>query len=148
MRYHQARSNCAGRANPVSGELTLDLDKIDGRGMARLSDSGPMLLEHDLDDMINPVMLPVTRTGIQQRVGSPESAGNRHIHNQEAHQVYCTENYTTCYLSLLILQAVNAVIAQIFSNDTNVSIRALGQLDELMKDNEKVRDYFSSFPDL
>ena len=30
------------------------------------------------------------------------------------------------------------MIAQIFSTDKNVSITALGQLDELMKDNEKV----------
>lgn len=127
MRYQQARSNSAGRApnpaRPVSGAFTLDLDMIEGRGgMERLSDSGPKLVEHDLDDIINsdPVMLPITRTGLQQRVGSPESAVNRLIHNQEAHQ------------------AVNAVIAQIFSTDTNVSITALGQLDELMKDNEKV----------
>jgi len=61
-------------------------------------------------------MLPITRTGLQQRVGSPESVGNRLIHNQEAHQ------------------AVKAVFAQIFSTDTNVSITALGQLDELMND--------------
>jgi len=127
MRYQQARSSSAGRApipaRPASGAFTLDLDKIEGRGgMDRLSDSGPKLVEHDLDDIINsdPVMLPITRTGLQQRMGSPESAGNRLIHNQEAHQ------------------AVNAVIAQIFSTDTNVSITALGQLDELMKDNEKV----------
>merc|ERR1719187_320244 len=127
MRYQQARSNSAGRvpnpARPVSGAFTLDLDKIEGRsGMERLSDSGPKLVEHDLDDIINsdPVMLPITRTSLQQNVGSPESGGNRLIHNQEAHQ------------------AVNAVIAQIFSTDTNVSITALGQLDELMKDNEKV----------
>merc|ERR1719320_689013 len=65
-------------------------------------------------------MLPITRTSLQQNVSSPESGGNRLIHNQEDHQ------------------AVNAVIAQIFSTDTNVSISALGQLDELMKDNEKV----------
>jgi len=127
MRYQQARSNSAGRApnpaRPVSGAFTLDLDKIEGRsGMERLSDSGPKLVEHDLDDIINsdPVMLPITRTSLQQNVSSPESGGNRLIHNQEAHQ------------------AVNAVIAQIFSTDTNVSISALGQLDELMKDNEKV----------
>ena len=39
---------------------------------------------------------------------------------------------------MITMQAVNAVIAQIFSTDTTVSITALGQLDELMKDNEKV----------
>ena len=61
--------------------------------MERLSDSGPKLV----DDIFNsdPVILPITRTGLQQRVGSPESAGNRLIHNQEAQQVYCTGNYTT-----------------------------------------------------
>ena len=143
MRYQQARSNSAGRApnpaRPVSGAFTLDLDKIEGR-MERLSDSGPKLVEHDLDDIINsdPVMLPITRTGLQQRVGSPESAGNRLIHYQEAHQVQFYGNYTTGYFQPLIFQAVNAVIAKIFSTDTNVSITALGQLDELIKDNEKV----------
>ena len=103
MRYQQARSNSAGRApapaRPVSGAFTLDLDKIEGRGgLDRLSDSGPKLVEHDLDDIINsdPVMLPITRTGLQQRVGSPETAvGNRGlIHNQEAHQVCCTVHKT------------------------------------------------------
>ena len=69
MRYQQARSNSAGRApnpaRPVSGAFTLDLDKIEGR-MERLSDSGPKLVDHDLDDIINsdPVMLPITRTGL------------------------------------------------------------------------------------
>ena len=97
MRYQQARSSSAGRApnpaRPVSGAFTLDLDKIEGRsGMDRLSDSGPKLVEHDLDDIINsdPVMLPITRTGLQQRMGSPDSAGNRLIHNQEVHQVVCS----------------------------------------------------------
>ena len=154
MRNQQARSNSAGRApnpaRPVNGAFTLNLDKIEGRGMEMLSDSGPMLVEHDLDYMINSdqVMLPITRTGLQQRVGCPESAGNRLIHNQEAHQVYCTGSYTTCYFSPSIFQAVNAVIAQIFSTDTNVSITALGQLDELMRDNEKVRVYLNLLPDL
>ena len=74
----------------ISGAFTLDLDKIEGRGgVERLSEIGPKLVEHDLDDIINsdPVMLPVTRTGLQQRVGRPESGGNRLIQNQEAHQV-------------------------------------------------------------
>ena len=87
----------------------------------RLSVSGPKLVEHNLDDIINdsPVMLPVTRTGI--RMTSPEAdrgAGNRTlVGNQEAYQ------------------AVNATIAQIFTTDTNTSIQALSELDELMKDN-------------
>ena len=144
MRYQQARSNSAGRApnpaRPVSGAFTLDLDKIEGRsGMERLSDSGPKLVEHDLDDIINsdPVMLPITRTSLQQNVGSPESGGNRLIHNQEAHQVGHSLHQRFPAITD-IFQAVNAVIAQIFSTDTNVSITALGQLGELMKDNEKV----------
>ena len=73
MRYQQARSNSASRAantaRPISGAFTLDLDKIEGRGgVERLSEIGPKLVEHDLDDIINsdPVMLPVTRTGLQQ----------------------------------------------------------------------------------
>ena len=69
MRYQQARAQSAGRGGsqpprPVSGAFTLDLDKIEGRvGDVRLSVTGPKLVEHNLDDIINdsPVMLPVTR---------------------------------------------------------------------------------------
>ena len=82
-------------------------------------------------------MLPITRTSLQQNVGSPESGGNRLIHNQEAHQVGHSLHQRFPAITD-IFQAVNAVIAQIFSTDTNVSITALGQLGELMKDNEKV----------
>ena len=39
------------------------------------------------------------------------------------------------------------MIAQVFSTDTNVSITALGQLNELMKDIEKVRVSYSLLPD-
>jgi hypothetical protein len=111
--------------------------------MERLSDSGPKLV----DGIINsdPAMLPITRTGLQQRVGSPERSGNRLIHNQEAQQVYCIWNLHN-FLPFKF-KAVNEVIAHIFSTDTNVSITALGQLDELMKDSEKVRDYYSLLPD-
>ena len=51
--------------------------------MDRLSDSGPKLVEHDLVDIINsdPVMLPITRTGLQQRMGSPESVGVENGHS-------------------------------------------------------------------
>ena len=121
MQYQQSRSNSAGRAPnlamPVSRAFTLDLNTIEGReAMERLSDSdminsepvsdGDMINSDPVSDsdMINsdPVMVPITRTDLQQRDGSPESAGNRLTHNHEAHQVYCTGNYTTCYFSLSI----------------------------------------------
>ena len=85
-----------------------------------------------MQDIIDsdPVKLPHTRTGMyshRDRGGmSPDpreemaGGGNRLMANQEAHQ------------------AVNAVIAQVYNQDTQVSLAALGQLDELMKDNEKV----------
>ena len=131
MRYQQARAQSAGRAGsqpprPVSGAFTLDLDKIEGRvGDVRLSMTGPKLVEHNLEDIINdcPVTLPVTRTGMRM-TASPEadrSGGNRTlVGNQEAYQ------------------AINATIAQVFTTDTQTSISALAELDELMKDNEKV----------
>merc|ERR1719334_1891992 len=95
---------------------------------------GPQLVEHALQDIIDsdPVQLPYTRTAAHQRVPtrgraegglSPdgrEVGANRLMANQEANQ------------------AVNAVIAQVYSNDTQTSIIALSQLDELMKDNERV----------
>ena len=129
LRYQQARAGSAGRTSaqprPVSGAFTLDLAKIEGRvGDVRLSFIGPKLVEHNLDEIINdsPVQLPVTRTTMRMTT-SPEhdrNSGNRLVGNQEAHQ------------------AVNATIAQIFTPDTTASISALAELDELMKDNEKV----------
>ena len=128
-RYQQARAQSAGRntaqPRPASGAFTLDLAKIEGRvGDVRLSCVGPKLVEHNLDEIINdsPVTLPVTRTTMRM-TASPENdrnSGNRLVGNQEAHQ------------------AVNATIAQIFTPDTSASIAALTELDELMKDNEKV----------
>jgi len=129
LRYQAARAGSGGRApRPVSGAFTLDLAAIEGRaGGDRLSEVGPQLVEHDLQDIIDsdPVTLPLTRTHNhrgREDCLSPDSspASARLMANQEAHQ------------------AVNAVIAQVYSTDSQVSIAALGQLDELMKDNEKV----------
>merc|ERR1719410_78047 len=102
----QARAgNSAPGNRPVSGVFSLDLDKIEGAS-DRLSDSGPKLVEHNLEDIMNsePVVLPITRTGMQ-RMMSPEHNHNRF--SQEAHQ------------------AVTAVIAQIFNTNTQASIEAL-----------------------
>ena len=129
MRYQQARAQSAGRSGPqpprpVSGAFTLDLDKIEGRvGDVRLSMAGPKLVEHNLEDIINdsPVTLPVTRTGMRMTASPEADRGNRTlVGNQEAYQ------------------AINATIAQVFTTDTQTSISALAELDELMKDNEKV----------
>merc|ERR550532_3079938 len=131
MHYQAARASSAGRpsaARPTSGAFSLDLAAIEGRvGGDRLSEVGPQLVEHDLQDIIDsdPVTLPLTRTGLARHsrdFSSPceEDRQSRLLASQEAQQ------------------AVNAVIAQVYSNDTQVSLAALGQLDELMKDNEKV----------
>ena len=108
----------------MSGAFTLDLDKIEGRvGDVRLSMTGPKLVEHNLEDIINdsPVTLPVTRTGMRMTASPEADRGNRSlVGNQEAYQ------------------AINATIAQVFTTDTQTSISALAELDELMKDNEKV----------
>merc|ERR1719266_1733857 len=131
MRYQAARASSAGRpsaARKLEGAFSLDLAAIEGRvGADRLSEVGPQLVEHDLQDIIDsdPVTLPLTRTGLSRHsrdFSSPcdEDRQSRLMANQEAQQ------------------AVNAVIAQVYSNDTQVSLAALGQLDELMKDNEKV----------
>ena len=49
-------------ARPVSGAFSLDLDKIESK-TERMSDIGPKLIEHNLEDIMNsePIMLPVTR---------------------------------------------------------------------------------------
>lgn len=119
MRYGPKAGSAGPGSRPISGAFTLDLEKIEA-GMERISDRGPELIKHDLDGILNdsPVVLPITRTAVN-RPASPDSA-TKLMNNQEAHQ------------------AVNAVIAQIFNQDTQTSISALAQLDELMKDTDKV----------
>lgn len=73
-----------------------------------------------------PVHLLYTRTGRPDRRmsagSSPEDelGGHQLMASQKAHQ------------------AVSSVIAQVYNTDSQVSIAALGQLDELMKDNDKL----------
>jgi len=146
-RLAQARVNGGGGGlpRPMSGAFSLDLDKIEGRLSSdrQMTDSGPKLVEHDLEDIMNsePVTLPTTRTMQHQGYGygsermervdrmdrgrmSPENGGSANteglLANPEAYQ------------------AVNGVIAQVFNTDTQTSITALSQLDELMKHSDKV----------
>jgi len=118
QRFMQARANSAAApgARPISGVFSLDLDKIESKS-DRMSDIGPKLIEHNLDDIMNsePIVLPVTRTGM--RMMSPEHTNPRY--NQEAHQ------------------AVTTVIAQIISTDTSTSVAALSEIDEVLKNANK-----------
>ena len=131
MRYQAASAgpHRPPAARPQSGAFSLDLAAIEGRaGSDQLSDAGPMLVEHDLQGIMDsvPVQLPYSRTGRSDRRMSsgrtPEGEPGSHqlMRSQEAHQ------------------AVSSVIAQVYNTDFQVSIAALGQLDKLMKDNDKV----------
>ena len=65
----------------MSGAFCLDLEKIEGgaEGGGRPSDPGPQLVEHNLEDILHsaPVVLPVTRTGLQTRMMSPDHTSAR-----------------------------------------------------------------------
>merc|ERR1719239_343165 len=118
MRLQAARGGSAGPARPTSGVFSLDLDKIENHGNERVSDQGPKLVEHNLEDIMcaEPVVLPITKTGMQTRMMSPDHSARS---NQEARQ------------------AVTAVIAQIFNTNPQASIEALAEIDELLKHEDK-----------
>jgi len=105
-----------GATRPVSGVFSLDLEKIEG-DKERLSE-GPKLIEHNLEDIMNsdPIALPVTRTGLHRMI-SPDHTRNG-VQDEG--------------------QAMTTVIAQIINPDSKTCIRALAEIDELLKDNTKV----------
>jgi len=116
------RAGGGAATRPVSGVFSLDLAKIEG-DKERLS-GGPKLIEHNLEDIMNsePIALPVTRTGLQ-RMMSPEHMN----HSRNGHTSTVQEDR----------QAVTTVIAQIINPDTQSCIRALAEIDVLLKDNTK-----------
>ena len=122
---------------PVSGAFTLDLDKIEGERNGGMDSrtSGPQLVNHNLDEIFNddPIALPMYRrptSGISQYgqahnlmspVGSRTVPGRPLQESQEAKE------------------ALDVVFAQLFNTqDTAACLNALTQLDEVIKDDEKV----------
>lgn len=123
------------RSRPISGAFTLDLDKIES-AVNRMDDGNNVkgLVEHNLDDIFNhdPVTLPTRR----QFPPSPSNgSGPQHLGfsrpasmNSQPPLADMPEAY----------EMLDVVLAQIFNQDTEVCIGALVQLDELIKDSEKV----------
>merc|ERR1712223_1090909 len=122
---------------PVSSAFTLDLDKIEGERNANMDSrtSGPQLVNHNLDEIFNddPIALPMYRrpsSGVNQYgqahnimspVGSRTVPGRPLRESQEAKE------------------ALDVVFAQLFNTqDTAACLNALTQLDEVIKDDEKV----------
>merc|ERR1711971_326541 len=109
-------------------------DKIESGSMYG-SIGGPQLVNHNLDDIFNddPVRLPSTLAGRRQgapisppasSATIPGSIGGQApvplIESSEAHG------------------ALDVILAQVFSKDASACISALSQLDEFIKDDEKV----------
>ncbi len=141
-----------GKARPVSGAFTLDLDKIES-AVDNIGDSGLRLVNHKLEDIFNdePVRLPQTITGLRthqhnnlpsnnRQQFSPPSAGEQLANksspphtNGRSHESRNLTEMPEAY------EALDLVLAQIFNQDTQTCISALAQLDELLKDQEKVQ---------
>lgn len=120
-------SPSSGRDRPISGAFTLDLDKIESGSMAG-SIGGPELVNHNLDAIFNddPVRLPPTLIGRRGVDLSPPSATlspppvTNLTESSEAHE------------------ALDVILAQVFNKDASACIVALSQLDEFIKDDDKV----------
>eukprot|EP00095_Tigriopus_kingsejongensis_P001503 maker-scaffold1086_size63525-snap-gene-0.14 protein:Tk01503 transcript:maker-scaffold1086_size63525-snap-gene-0.14-mRNA-1 annotation:"microtubule associated protein" len=125
------------KSRPISGAFTLDLDKIESVVNNMDDDSVKGLVEHNLDDIFNhePVALPTRR-----QFPSPPSnsmplsylSGARSIPVNKSQPQYPLADMPEAY------EMLDVVLAQIFNQDTEVCIGALVQLDELIKDAEKV----------
>merc|ERR1719189_810018 len=134
-RLPQSRGSPGGRNRPVSGAFTLDLDKIESGSMYG-SIGGPQLVNHNLDDIFDeePVKLPSRLAGPRRPDGpmslSPK-AGSTTVTIGGPAPVALSENSEAH-------EALDVILAQVFSKDASACISALSQLDEFIKDDEKV----------
>ncbi|GAB6028698.1 hypothetical protein CHUAL_004522 [Chamberlinius hualienensis] len=100
-------------SRPISGIFSLDFDKMDLSVDEKYDLEMPKLVEHDIDELSEPVKFPET----QLRPPSPSSV----MANNSRDAV----------------SAVDTVINQAGSNDITVSVQALAQIDELLKLEER-----------
>ena len=131
---------------PVSGAFTLDLDKIEsgGQGSADTRNSGPQLVNHNLDEIFNddPIMLPTHRrpgTSITSQYGNVQSNLMSPISSNLMQP--SRERMTNRPLgqSQEAKEALDVVFAQLFNTqDTPACLKALTELDEVIKDEGKV----------
>lgn len=122
-------SPLSGRDRPISGAFTLDLDKIESGSMAG-SIGGPELVNHNLDAIFNddPVRLPPTLIGRRGVDLSPPSASTLSPPPGPTNLVESSEAH----------EALDVILAQVFNKDASACIVALSQLDEFIKDDDKV----------
>merc|ERR1719189_1867675 len=134
-RLPQSRGSPGGRNRPVSGAFTLDLDKIESGSMYG-SIGGPQLVNHNLDDIFDeePVKLPSRLAGPRRPDGpmslSPK-AGSTTVTIGGPAPVALSENSEAH-------EALDVILSQVFNKDASACISALSQLDEFIKDDEKV----------
>ncbi len=138
------RGSPSKSARPVSGAFTLDLDKIEAAVDNAMGDGGPgnaQLVNHNLEDIFNdaPVRLPQTMTARRQ-FASPTSAGKSSVYlgspigaPQPPPSQPMLSDMPEAY------EALDVVLAQIQFKESSVCLAALKQLDELIKDEDKVR---------
>ncbi len=122
---------------PISGAFTLDLDKIESGSMSG-SIGGPQLVNHNLDDIFNdqPVVLPPTLAGRPRPNNYPMSPPGVNpaaasLPSSQQPIVPLAENQEAT-------EALDVILTQVLSKDASQCISALSQLDELVKDSEKV----------
>ena len=127
----------SARDRPVSGAFTLDLDKIESGGMDG-SIHAPQLVNHNLDGIFNeePVILPPTLT----------SRGGQSLHRNfppspvsGSGGAVVTSPTVPLSENSEALEALDVILAQVFNKDASACISALSQLDEFIKDDEKVQ---------
>uniref|UniRef100_A0A8C7Z0T5 Cytoskeleton associated protein 5 n=1 Tax=Oryzias sinensis TaxID=183150 RepID=A0A8C7Z0T5_9TELE len=94
--------------NPIPKEFKLDLEKIE-EDMIRDEYKMPDLIEHNLDELLEPIIIPKSR--------------NLSLHFDDVH------NSTA--------STINYVISQVASGDINTSIQALAQIDEVLRQEDK-----------
>ena len=131
---------------PVSGAFTLDLEKIESQVDRQLGEQGIRLVNHNLDEIFNdePVMLPETVTKSahpHHRQFSPSSAlpHNQHHYNNHQQQQHQQQQQLQLTDNPEAYEALDVVLSQILNQDAGVCISALKQIDELIKDSEKVK---------
>ena len=129
---------------PISGAFTLDLDKIEGERPGSMeSRAGPQLVNHNLDEIFNddPITLPTYRRPAPgpNQYGHGQNQYGQGQHNMMSPVSYRTAPGRSLEESHEAKEALDVVFAQLFNTqDTSACLNALTQLDEVIKDDEKV----------
>uniref|UniRef100_A0A0K2TDH6 Cytoskeleton associated protein 5 [Falco peregrinus] n=1 Tax=Lepeophtheirus salmonis TaxID=72036 RepID=A0A0K2TDH6_LEPSM len=123
---HNNQRSKVSPGRPVSGAFTLNYEEIEAVSEYRMSESGPRLVRHNLDEIFGDVSLPKTQTS--KTYSSPPPPN----HYNSIGNTPLTENNE-------VYEAIDLVLSQVFSLDTMTALNALTQLDDVIKDSEKVK---------